>query len=478
MQAMPTESESVLMYNRALTDPAWWVRTVLGHELWPAQIEIIESVRDNRVTAVKSCHGPGKSFIAADTALWFLYAHKPSIVITTAPTDRQVKGILWKEIRKSHKGAKIPLGGQRLLQEIKLDEDWFAWGFTAPEYDPDRFQGFHEINILVVVDEASGVSEEIYDAIEGILTTDTSRLLLIGNPTNPQGRFAEVFRTGRGKRISISAFQTPNFTTFGITEEDIAKGTWQDKITGPLPWPELTTPRWVRERWEKWKPGSALYEAKVLANFPEIGIDTLIPLHWIEAAVQRELPEGSPKLLGVDVARFGSDETVIFRRAGPVARIEKILPMSDTMETAGHVAATIRSTQAAWANIDAVGIGAGVLDRLVEQKLPANEMQSGAAARDPERFLNARAEWYWTLREAFEKGEIDIEDDEILISQLSSIRYKMTSKGQVQIESKEDLKKRNQQSPDRADALMLAFGKPRRAPIQGRRFPLGGATRR
>ncbi|MEN6396670.1 MAG: hypothetical protein ABFC78_09330 [Methanoregula sp.] len=458
--------QAAMLTQRALDDPVWWIREVLGREPWEKQIEIIESVRDHRTTAVKSCHASGKSFDAGAIALWFLYAHQPSIVLTTAPTDRQVRGILWKEIRKNFQRAKLPLGGTILTQELKLAEDWFAWGFTAPDYDPDRFQGFHEIYLLVIADESSGVSDEIFEGIDGVLTSEQCRLLMIGNPTNPTGRFARAFKSPDVNKISISAFETPNFTTFGITDEDMVMNRWESKITGELPAPYLITPRWVHERLHDWTHDSPLYAAKVLAQFPEAGTDTLIPLHWVEAAVDRTLKRTSPAELGVDVARYGSDQTVIILRQGPVARITKTMPMSSTMAVAGEVIKALRETGASSAKVDAVGIGAGTVDRLVEQRAPVEEMQSGATSSDPEVYLNTRAEWYWGLRIRFETGDIDIENDAELISQLSNIKYMINSRGQIQIESKEDMKKRGLPSPDKADTLMLAFAK---KPLKGKR---------
>ena len=455
-----------MLAQRARDDPVWWCREVLGYEPWEKQVEIIESVRDNRTTAVKSCHAAGKSSIAGRTALWFLYSHNPSIVLTTAPTDRQVRGILWKEIRSSMQRAKCPLGGTILTQELKLADDWFAWGFTAPDYDPDRFQGFHEIYMLVIADESSGVSDEIFEGIDGVLTSEQSRLLMIGNPTNPAGRFARAFKSPYTNKISIPAFETPNFTAFGITDEDMVMNRWQEKITGELPAPHLITPRWVHERLHDWTHDSPLYTAKVLAQFPEAGTDTLIPLHWVEAAVNRTLKRVTPFELGVDVARYGSDETVIMARWGPVARIVKVMPMSSTMAVAGEAIRARRSTGARSIKVDAVGIGAGTCDRLSEQREPVEEMQSGATSSDPEVYLNTRAEWYWGLRTRFETGDIDIENDSQLISQLSNIKYKINSRGQIQIESKEDMKKRGLSSPDRADTLMLTFAK---MPVRGKR---------
>ena len=442
---------------RYLLDPAYWVREVLGQEPWEKQIAILESVRDHKKTAVKSCHAAGKSHVAASVALWFLYNHPRSIVITTAPTDRQVSGILWKEIRTSHSRAKVKLPGECLTQELRLDHDWYAVGFTAPEYAGDKFQGFHAVDILVIVDESAGVSEDIFAAIDGLLTSDQARLLILGNPTNPTGRFYTEFAGSDAEKISISAFDTPNFTKFGVTEQDIIAGTWREKITGPLPAPYLVTPGWVADRLKQWGSDSPLYRSRVLAQFPVSGADTLIPLHLIEAAVERTLPEGTPVLLGCDIARMGGDESVLMLRQGSRARILKTLSKSDTMETSGAIIQAMRETGASLAKIDAVGVGGGVFDRLNEQGVPVDEMQAGGAAQDRERFANARAEWFWYLRTRFESGDIDIPDDDSLVSQLAGIRYKITSKGQILIESKDEMRRRGVPSPDRADALMLAF---------------------
>lgn len=435
--------------------PDLFVSETLGHVPWSKQIEILNSIRDNRVTTVKSCHSAGKTRVAADAVLWYLYNHKDSLVITSAPTARQVEGILWSEIRSAHSSAKRALPGTVLQLEIKLSDRWRALGFTTNE--PDKFQGWHALHTLVVLDESSGIDDEIFSAVDGILTSDESRLLLIGNPTNPNGRFFKSF-TSSANKITISAYDTPNLSTFGIKETHIADGSWEQMVTGPLPHPYLVTPRWVAERYQQWGPESSIFQAKVRAEFPLSGTDTLIPLHWIEAAIERDLGHGEPVQLGCDIARFGSDETVIMCREGARARIKTVLPMSDTMETTGRIIQDMRETGADVCKIDSVGVGAGVYDRLVEQGINAVEMSSGTSAYDKERFANSRAEWWWALRSRFETGDIDIADDEGLIAQLAGVKYKFNSAGKILIESKEEMKRRGVPSPDRADALMLVFG--------------------
>jgi len=452
---MLTKNDARKILERARRDPAWWVRHVLGAVPWEKQVEILEAVRDHPKTAVASCHGAGKSWVSAKAALWFLYSYPGSIVVTTAPTFRQVKRILWREIRQAWSGARYKLGGRLLQTSLELADGWMAFGFATDV--PENFQGLHAKHLLVVADEAPGIEPDIWEAIDGVLTGEHCRLLAIGNPTEPAGEFYKLFQTPGVKKIHISAFDTPNFTAYGITEEDIRSGAWEEKITGPLPFPELITPAWVTDKYRRWGPGSPMYQSRVRGDFPEAASDALIPLSWIEAAQKRELEPGEPVGLGVDVARFGDDETIIAVRRGPVVRLHSVAAKEDTMQTAGRVIRALSETGAGVAKVDVIGLGAGVVDRLKEQGKPVQEMNAAEAASDPERFANRRAEWYWALRERFQEGSIDLDPDEELAAQLSSIKYRIDSRGRIQIESKEDMKKRGLPSPDRADAVVLAF---------------------
>lgn len=439
-------------------DPVWFVVNVLGNHPWEKQVEILQAVHDNKEVAVASCHAAGKSWISARSVLSFSYCHELSRVVTTAPTFDQVRDILWQEIRQAYGSSIFPLGGKMLETRLDLGPNWFATGRSTN--DANRFQGAHSSkgSILVVADEAAGIDPDIWIGIDGILTSQDSHLLAIGNPTEPSGEFYEMFRRPGVVKIHISAFDTPNFTAFGITLDDIRDGSWSEKITGPLPAPYLITPEWVADKYRKWGEDSPLWISRVLGEFPDVSNDTLIRLSWIEAAQRRQLPAGDPCVLGVDVARQGSDETVIVSRKGSVARVYRVTQQEDTMQTTGRVVAALNDTGSIRAKVDAVGIGAGVFDRLKEMGKPVEEMQSGQAAQDSERFLNSRAEWWWGLRERFESGDIDLDEtDEELAAQLANIKYKFTSRGQIQIESKDELKKRGMSSPDRGDALMLAF---------------------
>jgi len=289
--------------GRIARDPVFFVQEVLGGDLWEMQAKILEAVRDFPRVAVKTCSSSGKSYDASCVVLWFLLSFRPSTVITTAPTLRQVKDILWREIHARHHSSKIPIGGTLLTTELEFDEatKWFAIGLTTKE--KERFQGFHNTHVLVVVDEASGVPEEIFDAIENPLSSGFTRLLMIGNPTQPEGAFKEAFDDpDRYYQISISAFDTPNFTHFGITLDDIIADTWREKISETLPRPYLIGAEWVADRWKKWGPDSSLWTCYVMGNFPTESLNTLIPLSWIDRAVRQELEAVGGVVFGIDTS--------------------------------------------------------------------------------------------------------------------------------------------------------------------------------
>lgn len=457
-----------MILQKAQRDPVWFVEDVLNAKPWSKQAEILESVRDHPRTAVRSCHGVGKSFTAGQVILWFLYTFPYSIVLSTAPTWRQVEKLIWKEVRASHRRAKFPLGGNILPKspEIQIVQDeWYAAGLSTNE--PDRFQGFHEENILVVVDEAAGVPEDIFEAIEGVLTSGNARLLLLGNPTNTNGTFYKAFKGPGWNTISISAFDTPNFTAFGITEEDIANETWQDKITGPLANAKLITPEWVADKYKRWGPDSPAYIARVKGQFAEDGEDTLIPLSWIEAAMERwiDMEKGEPIEIGVDVARYGSDKTVIGVRYGSKIVGLQEYSKQDTMETAGRVVMAYKEHKPTDVKVDVIGLGAGVVDRLNEQNLNVTEINVAEKAKDPENFTNLRSELWWILRERLDPNPatnpdpIGLPPNDELLSDLSGIKYKINSRGQIVVETKEEMKKRLGRSPDFGDAVCLLLAR-------------------
>jgi hypothetical protein len=445
--------------EKGAINPNEYIERVFKVKLWGKQKQIVEAVRDNKRTAVRSGHGVGKSFISGKIALEFLMCHPNSIVITTAPTKRQVEAILWKEIRIAHHRGQLP--GTLLKTKLELRDGWVALGFTTN--NPNSFQGLHAEYVLVIFDEATGIDPQIWEAAEGILTGPKCRFLCIGNPTEQATNFGNEFRKPDVKKIHISVFDSPNFTEFGITQKDIEEGTWQKKITKEMPYPELVEPSWAAEKFKEWGGKSAAYQSRVLGNFPTEGTDTLIPQIWVEAAANRELdPGNNSKELGVDVAYMGSDENIIVFRQGPVARIIDRWTGIETTTSARNIMHLAEEYDVETIKIDVIGVGAGVFDQVKEacicKAIEVIPIQVSEAPADPEKFKNARAEYYKGLAERFEYGNIDIDpDDEDLHAELSSIKYRITPAGQYQIQAKDEMKKEMGKSPDMADAFMIAF---------------------
>ena len=443
------------IYEASAKSAKFYLKTILGETAWSKQQEIMDAVDKHKVVTVRSCHDAGKSYTAARTALRYLSIHPDSIVITTAPTNRQVEEILWREIRGAHSKAKQPLGGTLLKMRLDVDENWYAIGFSTD--DPNMFQGFHPPSghILVIADEPPGILEPIFEAIDAVLTSEHARLLMIGNPTSLSGRFYDSHHKDKeAHKIHISCFDTPNFTNNGIRNLDDLQRI--DMAGVEIVAPYLITPAWVKDKITRWGIDSPMFQARCLGQFPSTEDNSLIPLNLIEQAAtdeRRAKIEIGELNVGVDVARFGNDKTIICPRFG-----NNVQPMikrfkEATTQTVGRVK---QLHGAESYNIDDIGVGGGVTDQLIEDRVEnVNGVNVGAKANDPQ-FVNLRAELYWKVAELFKAGDIAIPDDPELISQLASIHYEFTRHG-IKIEDKEQVRKRIGRSPDEADALILSF---------------------
>jgi hypothetical protein len=435
-------------------DPLAWVRQVAKVETWSKQNEIYTAVRDHRYTAVKSCHGPGKSFTAAHVVAWWLSTKTDPFVVTSAPTSHQVRTILWREIRRVKKAADLPgkiTQGQ--VPEWRIADELVAFGRKPADYlDPvtasAAFQGIHATHLLVVLDEGSGIPEWLAQATETLITNEESRMLIIGNPDNPLSYFAKAFRPGSGfHTITITAFDTPAFTG-ELVSEDIAR--------------KLTSKTWVHERKQRWGENSPVYKSKVLAEFPDITDDTVFTPAMIATAVTNDRSRhaiNAKERLGLDVARLGTDETVLYSNKNGYIRAIARWAKTDTMETVGRFRRLYSEPNDAPVTVvDVNGLGAGVFDRLKELGYQCIPFNGGERAYNPLKYRNRRAESYWEAREMMEEGLIDLEElDEDLQAELYEVHFKPNSTGQIQIESKEDITQRLGRSPDRADAFVMSL---------------------
>lgn len=471
-------------------NPVAWSADILNRRLWKRQQEILNKLQTHTRVLVKSCHAAGKSYLASVAALHFLLHNPGCIVITTAPTLRQVEAILWKEIRAAVGAAAFPLWPTApLKRQWELKEGWFAMGFTATE--TDRFQGLHAPRKLVIGDEAGGLTQEVFTGIEAIASSGVTTRLLIGNPTDAMSQFAREFGgpSDRIARFTISAFDTPNFTAFGITIEDIRSGAWEAKIAGrEMPVPALISPTWVRERWESWCGGRAegetasLWRSRVIAEFPAGERDAIVPAGWYAQAViraealleeGRETKERRRPQLGLDVSanEGNGDWTVLSSFDGDVARVLDAWRMRNTMDTVGRAAKWYRDLGAVDIAVDAIGLGAGVADRLGEMSgFNVIRVNVARAAHDSIQYKSVGTEIWWHVRKRLDPmsvnaiGVVDLEHVEgakpsdMLEAQLCNRKWKEhESSGKIIMESKDEMAERGLPSPDRADSIALAI---------------------
>lgn len=522
------QAEQQLIFD----DPEYFFEEYLGTELWEKEHEIVLSIRDNRKTIIRSCHGSGKTFTVARAALWFMSAFQPAIVINTAPTFRQVANQFWREFRIAHQGAKIPLGGELFKTQFNIAEDWYAIGIstkeTPGEGSADKFQGFHGIHLLFIVDEASGVHDSILEAIDGAMSGGiVVRLVYIGNPTRRTGRFAQSFTDSGFKKFHISAFDTPNFIKNGIRSE--ADLTEEKVKKAKVIIPGLATPEWALEMARKYGIESDVYRVRVRGDFPLQEMDTLIGVDLVEQAIDSDqlqeikitgnTTSGSPIILGIssnkgifpgmnisginisndatilsvdgltqlrisanvtstlknttltisqifdeiiglDVARFGDDSSAFVYRKGNFAKVLIEIYGQNTMEIAGRARLFLLEYPNAVLHVDIIGIGAGVFDRLAEQEDITNRVfgvNSALPAQETEKYINLRMEGWQNTKEWLKTANLAQHEGWY---QLAKPRYKITSSGKMQLESKEDMKKRKISSPNVADALVLTHQRP------------------
>ena len=414
--------------------------------------------------AVKSGQGVGKTALEAGLIIWFLVCRPYSKVIATAPTMQQLYNVLWAEIAKWLDSSQV----KNLLTWTKTKvymtgdaERWFAMAKTATK--PENMQGFHEDHMLIVVDEASGVADPIMEAILGTLTGWDNKLILMGNPNRIEGVFYDAFNKDRDK-----------YRTHTVSSRNSSR-TSKDNIA-------------MLE--SKYGKDSDVCRVRIDGQFPKGALDSFISLETIEFACSREnsirqsdIESAGMLHIGVDVARFGDDKTVITPRIS--ARVYEFRKYSkkDTMETAGNVIKCCKDYMNRFPHIrkclikvDDSGVGGGVTDRLNEvireEKLPYTviPVNNGDSASDSY-YFNLGSQIWGNIKELLEcnlsnnlqgKQDVQIElpHDEEMIKQLSARKYHMTSKGKIQLESKEDMKKRGLGSPDTADSLSLALYEP------------------
>lgn len=446
---------------RYRTDPVAWTNTRAGEFVWSKQAEIMSSLLDHRRVAVRSCHGVGKSHIASRTVAWWLDAHPPgeAFVVTSAPTFAQVRAILWRYIRQVHKKAGLP--GRVNQTEWLLDDELVAFGRKPADHDESAFQGIHARRVLVVLDEACGIPEQLWVAADALTTNDGCRILAIGNPDNPATKFQRVCQPTSGwHTIGISAFDSPN-----LTGEDV-----------PDDLRELLISRgWVEEKKAEWGEDNPIYISKVLGQFPSQDPRSVVRIADIAACrIAPETPHEDADLrpveLGVDVGG-GGDLTVIRERRGLKAGREWTSHSDRPEELAPLVLQAIRQSGATAVKIDSIGIGWGLVGELRnaarrgEHSAHVVGVNVAEKSTEPKKYVNLRAQIWWEIgRELSASHGWDLsgmDNADQTVAELLEPRWEQDAAGRIKVEPKDDIRERTGgRSPDHADALQLAYYKP------------------
>lgn len=443
-------------------DPVLFAREALGIECWSRQAELARTIALHDRVACRSGHKVAKSCTAALIAIWWSITRDQARSIILAPTGRQVKEIIWRELRILRAHASLSLGG-----ELHLDPGT-GWRFDGERQiigvstdEAERLGGFSGPNLLFIADEASGIADEHFEAIAGNLAGG-AKLVLLGNPTRVTGQFYRAFHQERSQWqcLHISSEESPN-------------------VTGERTIPGLATTEWIEEMKAKWGRESNWYRVRVLGEFPESNEDSLIPLPWIERAVENwrrleregKLPE--PALLALDVAGgTGRDAGVIAAANGLTICSLWHSTEADTMEQTGRMyQGYLRGMNLV---VDADGLGAAVVHRLRELGAIVEAYQGSEATDQRDEsgelsFPNVRSASWWRARDVLDPAngyEPALPPDDGLIEDLLSARYKVMSNGKVQLESKEVIRKRLHRSPDKGDAVVMAWSQwARHAPL-------------
>lgn len=441
-------------------NPGRFNSTILGRgRYWARQREIVRSVKDHPSTLVPTGNMVGKTFMGAGTILEFLLLHPGCLVMATAPTQTQLEEVLWKEVERAYHGARIPLGGRLLRSPLKIDMGggWQALAYSTTKVE--RFSGHHAADLFVLVDEASGVSDAIYEAI---LSLGPSRELLIGNPLAPTGAFYERCQRAPtnplANLIQISSLESPHI--------DLERSPWG-----------LADATWLAKARNDYGEGSLWWTCHVLGLFPDSGVDTLIPRSWLDRAGTAGGVRSGAARTSVDLSEGnGGDRTVVLTRDdNGVLQWEHSARWS-LEEAANRTLAQVKKwgVEPHRVTFDSAGIGADFDARLRAVGIVGAKPYRGGWDGGRE-FGNLRSASAWLLRQRLDPdrqvrqgGAMAVQlgfriPQELLAlcrDELQGLRYTQDSKGRVAMEPKEDFVKRLHKSPDFADTLIMSFAYP------------------
>lgn len=429
--------------KRYRKNPVLFVREVLNTAPDPWQIEFLNHIAaNNRRISVRSGHGVGKSTAAAWAMLWYLFLRFPVKIVVTAPTSSQLYDALFAEVKRWVKVLPQALQDQLEVKQDRIElkdanNEGFISARTSRAEQPEALQGVHSDNVMLVADEASGIPEQVFEAAAGSMSGHSAVTLLLGNPVRSSGFFFDTHN-----RLS------QDWVTMKVSCEDSPR----------------VSAAYIDEMKARYGEESNAYRIRVLGEFPRSDDDTVIPMELLEMAMARDVAPSAhaPIVWGLDVARFGSDRSALCKRQGN-AILEPIKTWKnlDLMQLTGAVVAEYEvlmpSQRPREILVDSIGLGAGVVDRLRELNLPARGINVAESPAMGTTYRNLKAELWHKAKAWLEARDCWMPKDELLVAELATVRYSFTSSGKIQIEGKDEIRKRGLASPDRADAFCLTF---------------------
>lgn len=434
-------AETVTVWRQ---NPGIFVRDVLKVEkIEPWQLKALQALVVHDHTSIRSGHGVGKTAFEAWAILWYTSTHFPCKVPCTAPTSHQLQDILWSELAVWRRRMAGPLAelfevtSDRMYLKLAPDE-CYAVARTARKENPDALQGFHSENIMFFVEEASGVPDEIFQPLEGALSTPGAKSLMCGNPTRTSGYFYDSHHKNRAQFhcIRVSCHESSR-----------------------------VGPRYIEKMKAQYGEESNVFRVRVLGEFPLEAADVLIPLSIVEPAVEREVEAIPVKTIwGFDPARYGECANALAKRKGNHL-LEPIKTWGNVslMVSVGRIVQEYENTppdeRPYEIIVDVGGLGGGVVDRLQELGLPVIGINAGESPpkSDAGRVQRMRDYLWWKGREWFQRMDCRMPDDQFLIGELTDVHYGLTSTGKIVVETKREMLDRGVPSPDRADAFLLTF---------------------
>jgi hypothetical protein len=471
-QSVPEPSEYTGDANRYYSDPAGFAQNCIdwGKEggLTAYQNEILSALPVKRRVAVRGPHGLGKSTTSAIAILWFVVTRDAAgvdwKVASTAGAWRQLEKYLWPEIHKWAKRIKWSELGRGPLDErsellslnIKLNH---GAAFAVASNNSELIEGVHADSVLYVFDESKAIGAKTFEAAEGAFSG-----------ANPEGGLPEAFA------LAASTPGEPNGTFYEIHRKASGLEDWWTRhvTLAEAVAAKRVSMQWADQRKKQWGEKTAAYQNRVLGEFYSSDEDGVVPLSWIEQAIDRwkawdeagrPVPETGMQVVGVDVARSGTDKTMMAIRHDNIIAEIRETSKEDTMQTTGRTVGILESGEGMVAVVDVIGIGAGVVDRLRELRKSVDPFN--AAARTNRRdssgnmgFVNCRSASWWNLREMLDPGngyDLMLPPDDIMLGDLTAPHWRIMSGGNIQVESKDDIRKRIGRSTDRADAVIMAF---------------------